>query len=183
MKKIIAFAGSNSKKSINKKLVTHATSLIEGMNIKVLDLNDFPMPIFGVDLENESGFPKSTLELSKLFDESDGFVVSLAEHNGSYSAVFKNTFDWLSRIEGNVWRDKPVLLMSTSPGGRGGKGVMETALNRFPRNGAIISGHFSLPSFNNHFSPDNGITDADLALELKNEIKKFEQSVMQTSAL
>ena len=57
MKKIIAFAGSNSKQSINKQLATYAASLVENVEVTVLDLNDFELPLYGMDYENEHGIP------------------------------------------------------------------------------------------------------------------------------
>ena len=49
--KIIAFAGSPSKKSINKKLASYAASLFENAQVEILDLNDYEMPLFSVDKE------------------------------------------------------------------------------------------------------------------------------------
>ena len=84
----------------------------------------------------------------------DGFVVSLAEHNGSYAAVFKNIFDWTSRIDRKVFKDKPLLLMASSPGGRGGASVLETAANTFPHLGGNVVAKFSLPNFYDNFKDD-----------------------------
>ena len=56
MKKIISFAGSNSKNSINKKLATYATTKVSEAETVVLDLNDYELPLFGVDYEAEYGF-------------------------------------------------------------------------------------------------------------------------------
>jgi chromate reductase len=177
-KKILVLGASNSRKSINKELATYAAKSMERLEYRVLDLNDFEMPLYSTDLENEKGQPEAANNLSELFDEYDGFVVSLAEHNGSYSAAFKNTYDWLSRINGKVWRSKPMLLLSTSPGGRGGKTVMEAALNTFPRMGAVVTGYFSLPSFNMNFDQEEGIIDQKLSEEFHMEVKKFEDSLV-----
>ncbi|MGV6845063.1 MAG: NADPH-dependent FMN reductase [Lutibacter sp.] len=151
MKKLLTMAGSSSIKSINKQLATYAGSLLKDAEIIAIDLNDYAMPIYSVDEEEANGFPKSAKALSKKIEEVDGIILSLAEHNGAYSAAFKNVFDWLSRIEGKVWRNKPMLLMATSPGARGGQSVLEIALNRFPYNGGNIIGTFSLPSFYENF--------------------------------
>ena len=94
-------------------------------------------------------------------------VVSLAEHNGSYAAAFKNLYDWTSRIEQKPWSDKPMLLMASSPGGRGGSTVLESAKATFPRMGADLRATFSLPSFHDNFSAESGITEPALAAELK----------------
>ncbi|WP_034045299.1 NADPH-dependent FMN reductase [Wocania ichthyoenteri] len=176
MKNIIAFAGSNSKNSINKQLVKYVSSLVEETPVNILDLNDFELPLFGVDLENEKGIPESAHHFLKLIKESDGIVLSLAEHNGAYSAAFKNIFDWMSRIEGKTFYGKPMLLMATSPGARGGASVLEIAKDRFPRHDANIIKTFSLPSFYDNFL-DGNIVNEELNLELKNNVKVFQNSL------
>ncbi len=93
MKKIIALAGSNSKESINKQFAYYVSELIEGVDLIQLDLNDFEVPMYGIDEENENGMPKDAQSLTKLIQKADGIVISLAEHNGSYTTVFKNIFD------------------------------------------------------------------------------------------
>lgn len=175
-KKIIAFAGSNSKNSINKKLVTLATKQIQNIDIEVLDLNDFDLPIYGIDEENENGYPDNAKRFNELINTSDGIVLSLAEHNGAYTVAFKNIFDWMSRIDKSVWKNKPMLLMSTSPGGRGGATVMEIALGAFPRMGGNIIANFSLPSFNSNFS-EAKILDEQLNADFFKCIDKFEKAL------
>jgi chromate reductase len=172
--KIIAFGGSPSRKSINKKLATYASSLFENVEVEVLDLNDFQMPLFSVDIEVEIGqHPLAKAFLEKIAT-ADIMVVSLAENNGNYSAAFKNLVDWCSRINGKLFQDKPMLLMATSPGARGGASVLEIAKNNFPRFTADIKAVFSLPSFNDNFDVEkNCISNAELDDQLKEIIKNL----------
>ncbi|MDI5888066.1 NADPH-dependent FMN reductase [Flavobacterium yafengii] len=172
--KIIAFGGSPSKNSINKKLATYAANLFENAEVEVLDLNDFQMPIFTVDIEKEIG----QHELAKAFlakiATADILVVSLAENNGNYSVAFKNVFDWCSRITGKVFQEKPMLLMATSPGARGGASVLEIAKKAFPFYGGNVKAAFSLPSFDANFDIVNGkISNPELDNQLKEIIKNF----------
>ena len=170
--KIIAFGGSNSQHSINKQLATYAANLFENAEVEVLDLNDFAIPLFSVDLEKEIGqAEKAQLFLDKI-GTADVLVISLAENNGNYSAAFKNLFDWSSRIAKDVFQQKPVLLMATSPGPRGGASVLEIAKNAFPRYGAQIKGTFSLPVFTSNFDLDkNQISNPEMDTTLKGLIK------------
>ncbi|TRX37321.1 NAD(P)H-dependent oxidoreductase [Flavobacterium sp. ZT3R18] len=172
--KIIAFAGSPSKNSINKKLATYASSLFENTEVEVLDLNDFQMPLFSVDIEAEIGqHPLANAFLEKIAT-ADLLVVSLAENNGNYSAAFKNTVDWCSRINGKIFQEKPMLLMATSPGARGGASVLEIAKNNFPRFATEIKAVFSLPSFNDNFDVElNVISNPELDSQLKEIVKGF----------
>lgn len=176
MKNILAFAGSNSRNSINKQLATYASSLVEDAQVTILDLNDFELPIFGVDLEKEKGIPENAHKFLNHIKSSDGIIISLAENNGAYSAVFKNLFDWMSRIEGKTFFGTPMLLMAASPGGRGGQSVLEIAKNRFPRHEAKIVADFSLPSFGNNFS-EGKIVDPNLDTELRNKVMLFKAAL------
>ena len=177
--KILAFGASNSRNSINKKLAYFAADLVENAEVNRIDLNDFEMPIFGVDREKEEGIPDKAKIFRELIEEHDGIIISLAEHNGAYSAIFKNIFDWISRIKGSTWADKPMLLLATSPGARGGKSVLEIAAKRFPWNGGKVTGTFSLPGFNENFNEDTGITSPELLLELQEKIVEFSTAILQ----
>ncbi len=176
MKNIIAFAGSNSKKSINKQLANYVANQINDVEIKVLDLNDFELPLYGIDYEIDRGIPDNAQKFLDEIKTADGVVLSLAEHNGAYATVFKNLFDWMSRIDGKLWSNKPMLLMSTSPGGRGGASVLQLAKNTFSHLGGNIIADFSLPSFAQNFSED-GIVDAKLKHELAEATSKFENAI------
>lgn len=177
MKKIIAFAGSNSKTSINKQLVTFAGSLLENVTTEVLDLNDFELPTYSVNIEQESGIEKNAQRFFDKITEADGIILSLAEHNGNYAAVFKSLFDWLSRIDGKLFQGKPMLLMSTSPGGRGGQTVFEIAEKSFPRFNTEIVGKFMLPSFDENFK-DGALVKSELLEKLKIEVKALETVIL-----
>lgn len=176
MKKIIAFGASSSKASINQKLAVFTGSLLKEIELNVLDLNDFEAPIYSIDKEQDNGFPDEIEALNTVFNSADGFIVSLAEHNGSYSAAFKNIYDWLSRMEKSVWRSKPMLLLATSPGARGGKGVLAAGEATFPRMGAQLVASFSLPSFQSNFV-DNEIIDETLKADLQLKVKMFAQAL------
>jgi len=167
-KQVIAFAASNSRRSINKKLVTYASGLLADAQVEVLDLNDFDLPLFSVDREDELGQPEPARAFLQKISESDGIIVSFAEHNGAYSVAYKNLYDWVSRIQPKVYQDKPMVLLSTSPGGRGGKSVMELALSQIPRFGGVIKASVSLPSFMDNFDPDAAaISDPELARQFR----------------
>ncbi len=172
-------AGSNSQKSINKRLLSYTSGLLENVEIISIDLNDYVLPIYGVDFEDENGIPTAIKRLSELFDKADGFIIALAEHNGTYTAVFKNTLDWLSRVSLQIWRDKPMLLMATSPGGQGGTSVLHTAVTSFPYLGGNVVADFSLPSFFENFSNDE-VSNAVFREGLAQKLQLFEQHLSYT---
>ena len=164
--KVLAFGASTSSQSINRQLAHYAAAQIPGAEVTTLDLRDFQLPLYSADEEEAHGVPADAEQFVKLIQSHDTVVVSLAEHNGSYTAAFKNLYDWASRSEGKIWANKPMLLLATSPGGRGGASVLETALAKFPRMGADLRASFSLPSFYDNFSPETGVTNPELAAAL-----------------
>jgi NAD(P)H-dependent FMN reductase len=174
MKKIIAFAGSSSRNSINKQLAMYAAGLFENAQVEVLDLNDFEMPLFSVDREKENGIHNLAHDFYAKIGSADLIVLSLAEHNGAYSTAFKNILDWTSRINNKTFQEKPMLLMATSPGARGGASVLDIAAKRFPYQGAQVKGTFSLPTFFENFDAIHGIINPELKKQLTELIESIE---------
>ncbi len=171
--KILAFGASTSSQSINRRLANYAASLVPNGVVTELDLRSFDLPIYSSDEEEANGTPKAAQEFLDLIAAHDAVVVALAEHNGSYSAAFKNLYDWASRIEGKPWANKPMLLLSTSPGGRGGATVIEAGKATFPRMGADLRASFSLPSFHDNFAEGEGIRDPELAAQLRAAVEEL----------
>lgn len=176
--KILTFAGSSSKNSINKKLAVYASSLFKEAEVEVLDLNDYELPLFSVDLEKEIGKPKLANQFLEKIAGADLLVLSLAEHNGNLSVAFRNIFDWASRGGVKVFQKKPMLLMATSTGARGGKSVLEIAEKRFPFDGAEIKGVFSLPKFSENFDTEkNEISNPEFDNELKGIVTEIQKQL------
>ena len=175
MKQILAFSGSMSTDSINHKLVNHAAGLVKTANVNVIRLLDFEARLYSKEREAEGGIPESIQKLRALFEKADGFIISTPEYNSSLPAGFKNTMDWLSRMEGKTFQEKPVLLMSATPGGRGGQSVLGHLSSIIPYWGAKLVGPFSLPTFHENFSGDS--MNAPLESELKEKIQELEAAI------
>lgn len=175
--KIVGFAGSNSKKSINKQFVKYSLEQLNEFHTQLLDLNDFEIPMFSVDREEADGYPDKVKEFVSIIKSADALVVSVAEHNGAYTAVFKNLMDWCSRYELKFFNETPMFLLSTSPGGYGGGNSMELALNRFPKFDANIIAHYSLPKFNDNFDNSKGILDDELSEKYHMQLNKFKSEL------
>ncbi|NND14991.1 MAG: NAD(P)H-dependent oxidoreductase [Eudoraea sp.] len=172
MAKIIAFAGSNSSTSVNYQLVKHTVGLIEGHETQLLNMANFPFPMYSEDLEKEKGYSNSLIELRDDIKDSVGLILSVNEHNGNPSAYLKNVLDWLSRVERSFLDGTKVLLMSASPGKRGGIGAVGVVEKMLPRMGGEIVATFSLPGFYNNYEPGAGIKDA--------ELNKMHQAALET---
>ena len=171
--KVLAFAASNSTQSINKKFVSHVLTLFNSHDTELIDLNDYELPLYSIDREKSEGIPEAVAQFSNKLDGADLILIGLAEHNGTYTALFKNLFDWLSRYKLKMFESKKLLLVSTAPGPRGGRGVMDAALSRFPIHGAEILGHFCLPKFQENFDAENGIINKELNREFNAVLKSI----------
>ena len=169
MKHIIAFSGSNSSRSINQNLIRATAKMREG--IEVIDLRDYPMPIYSYDLEKESGLPVQVSRLIEKLLTADGFIIATPEHNGLPPAFFKNTYDWMSRSGVKYMEDKPTLVMATSDGKRGAQSALAAVEKLLSRPGANIVGRFSLPSYSETFDEEK--------LEIKNKsfLKELDRQI------
>lgn len=177
MTKILAFGGSTSTHSINRIFAGYAASQVSGAEVELLDLNDFAAPMYSVNQEAAQGIPQTAKDLVDKIQSADAIVISLAEHNGSYAAAFKSLLDWGTRHQQKVWSEKPILILSTSPGARGGATVLAAAEATFPHLGAKVVATFALPSFQGNFSEDTGITDPSLKTAFQAALSKFQQAL------
>lgn len=125
--RILAFAGSTRKESFNKKLVQIGANGAKeaGADVTIIDLKDFPLPLFDEDLEAADGSPPNALAIKNLFLAHQGILISSPEYNSSITAVLKNTLDWISRpVPGEArlaaFQGKVASLLSASPGALGG---------------------------------------------------------------
>ena len=156
--KILAIAATNHKDSMNKKLLHYVASVFEeGTDSEIIDLLDYELPLYRQDREQEDGIPQGAQDFYNKISSADAVIISFAEHNGSFTAVYKNLFDWMSRIDQKVYQDKPVILMAASPGPRGGAGVLGAAEMGAPYFGMDMKAIISVPTFQDNFDVESGV--------------------------
>lgn len=175
--KILAFSGSNSDSSINRELVQY---VIQHLNIpsKLIDLRDYAIPMFSIDLERENGFPNKLNSLYRTLKSYDAYIISIPEHNGNYPAFFKNILDWFTRVDSGFFKGKPILLLNASPGPNGGKSVLCIAEKSFPYFDGNVIAKFILPNCQSYKTDGEINIGQTEILKLFNEtIDKFEQSL------
>ena len=161
--RILAFAGSTRSGSWNKKLILLAASAAEtaGAEVSLVDLADYPMPLYDGDLEKEEGIPENGMKFKQLMHEHDGFLISCPEYNSSISGVLKNTIDWASRQAEDekplqCFKGKVVTLMSASPGRLGGlRGLVHVRAILGNIGCIVLPEQVAVPSANKAFA-DNG---------------------------
>lgn len=170
--KILVFAATNSTQSINLQLARYAASLIPEADVQVLDLNHYELPLFSLEREQQLGQPALAKAFLQKIADADALIVGFAEHNDTYTAAFKNLYEWTSRIERRIFQQKPSLFMATSPGSQGARGVLTQALNSAASLGANLVGSFSLPDFHQHFDVARGkLTTSAWSEQLQQQIQ------------
>ena len=166
--KILTFAATNSTRSINRQLLSYASTLIEDADIEMLDINDYEMPLYSSDREAAHGIPDEAYRFYQKIGAADALLISFAEHNGSYAAAYKNLYDWTSRIDPKVYQNKPTVMLSTSPGAGGAANVLATATKSAPFFGADVKASMSVPSFFDNFDAESGgLSDDGLVKKLR----------------
>lgn len=162
---ILAFAGSTREASFNKKLLQAAVQSTVAVPVTwtVLDLREVAMPLYDGDLEEKEGSPEGALKLRKLIAEHDAILISSPEYNASVSAVLKNSIDWASRPAddglGKVFANKPVGLLSASPGGLGGIRALNHVRAILQNLSAfVIPAQFALPKAGDAFGEDGSLS-------------------------
>ena len=167
--KILAIAATNHKDSMNKKLLNYVASLFEdGTDSEVIDLLDYELPLYRQDREEDDGIPQAAQDFYQKIGAADAVIISFAEHNGAFTAVYKNLFDWMSRIDQKFYQDKPVILMAASLGPRGGAGVLAAAEMGAPYFGMDVKAKVSVPTFQDNFDFEkNEITNDDINQQIQ----------------
>ena len=124
--------------------------------MEVLNLHELEIPMYSIDKEKE-GFPQNVKFLYEKIVEAPALIIAVNEYNANVSGFFKNIIDWLSRVERKFLHGKKILLMSTSPGKRGGAAALEYCKNQFPRFGGEVVESFSLPLFYENYDSEKGV--------------------------
>ena len=171
MKKIAGISTSSSSKSINREILSNALNKVGNGNTTLIDLNQ-NIPIYSIDIEEKHGIPDEIQELFTKLQSYDAYIITVPEHNGSVTALFKNNLDWLSRIDQNIFGKKDVLLISTSPGPNGGKYALAHVKSFIPFLGGNVVSDFSLGSFYDNYQNES-LTDKKINTDFVEALNIF----------
>ncbi|MCB9898555.1 MAG: NAD(P)H-dependent oxidoreductase [Planctomycetes bacterium] len=174
MTKILAFAGSARRDSLNKRLVAAAARAAReaGAEVTEIDLADFPMPLYHGDDEDAHGAPEARGRLMQLVRAHDGFILGCPEYNGSITPLLKNTIDWLSRKADDeqpleAFAGKTCMLVATSPGALGGiRGLVHVRAILSGIGVHVLPGQLALPKGHEAFDASGALADAGSARRL-----------------
>jgi NAD(P)H-dependent FMN reductase len=187
--KILAFAGSLRTDSFNKKLIRIGAdgARAAGAEVTLIDLRDFPMPVYDGDLE-AAGMPEVVLQLKKLFLEHQGLLISSPEYNGSIPGTLKNAIDWVSRSAPGErplasYADKVTALLSASPGAAGGmRSLVYLRASLAHINVLVIPQQVSVSKAHEAFNPDGTLKDAKQQAAVHNVAKKLTETITKLRA-
>lgn len=179
MARILVFAGSARQASLNRQLARLGADAVRaaGAEATLIDLGDFPMPIYHGDLEAADGVPPKAIELGRLIVAHDGLLIASPENNASVSSLLKNSIDWLSRIrEFDPLSGKTAALMAASPGAFGGvRGLYHLRAILNTLGVEVIAQQFLLPRAHQAFASDGGLVDPKQAEQLSRFAQRFVQ--------
>lgn len=148
--RLLVVAGSAREGSLNVQLANAAAGLARqaGAQVSTLDLRSLELPVYDGDLEAASGVPAGALSLQAALLAHDALVLVTPEYNGFPTPLFINAWDWLSRIQPQTeparpgglgaTTNKPVALLSASPGPMGGLRAMNYVRQYLQMNFAMI---------------------------------------------
>jgi len=174
--KVLAFAASLRRASLNRRLVTLAAGIAKRQQAEVdlADFHAFDMPLYDGDLNDDEGLPEGALELKRRLDWADALLIATPEYNYSIAGTFKNAIDWTSRARPVPWRGKSVYLLSASPSPMGGiRGLWQT---RIPLEGCgalVFPDMFALAFADKAFDEKGQLKDQMLAERLRKELTGF----------
>ncbi len=181
MERILAFAGSTRRDSFNKKLIRVAAEAARqaGGEVSLIDLADFPLPLYDGDLEAETGQPENSVRLYELFKSHQTLLLSCPEYNSSITAVLKNVIDWVSRPRPGepelvAFTGKVAALISASPGGFGGmRGLVHVRAILGNIGTLVIPTQVSVPRAHEAFNEDGSLRDEKLAQRIAKVAKEL----------
>lgn len=173
--KVLAFAGSTRAGSYNKQLMQEAALIAQKMGgvVTVIDLKDYPMPLYDADREKEEGMPENAKRLQGLMIHSDAMIIAAPQYNGSVPPLLKNALDWCSRsaagcFSNDAFKGKRFAIMSTSPGkGGGGKGLVHLRAIIEDVGGMVVEEQVSIPDAEHYFSENNRAENPLLQEEIR----------------
>lgn len=188
MPKILAFSGSSRKASFNTKLVTITAGAAKqaGADVTIINLGDYPMPIYNADLEDQDGLPTHALEFKQLLIDHDGFLIASPEYNSAFSPLLKNAIDWASRKQSAdeppllAFRGKFASIMSTSPGALGGiRGLVFLRMLLGNIGITVLPDQLAIPQAHQAFDEDGSLKNQQQYQAVSDLAIKLTQSLIQ----
>jgi len=182
--KILLFAASLRKDSINKKLINLVAKLLakeSKADVNLVEFSEFDVPLYNGDIEDNEGIPVGAIKFIERLQAVDGLIIASPEYNFSVPGTLKNLLDWTSRYQPIPWAEKPVLLISASPSLAGGsRGLLHTRVSLEVCGAYVYPKMFSLANAYEAFSSRGTFNDKELQMQLQQRVKAFLHFVKQS---
>lgn len=180
---ILVICGSLRKGSYNKSIVRAFPSLAPA-SMKFTDAPSFEeFPIYNADKHEASGIPARVTVLGDAIRKADAVLIVSPEYNYSIPGGLKNAIDWVSRIKDQPFANKPIALMSASPGQLGGARMQYHLRQSFVfLNGRIFNTpEIFVASAQNRINEQGELTDETTRGFIKKQLEAFEKFVAAKS--
>jgi NAD(P)H-dependent FMN reductase len=177
---ILAFSGSARRDSLNKKLLAVAVASVRetGGAVTLIDLNDYPLPLYHGDLEDAEGLPANAAKLIALIQQHHGLLIASPEYNSMITPLLKNTLDWCTRGDENPFTGKVAAVVSASPGAFGGVRSLKLAQQLLLHLGChVVPGQTVLPHADKAFDANGVLTDA----HVKKSVHTLASALVETT--
>lgn len=179
--RILAFAGSARRASLNRKFLAVAVAAVReaGAEVTLLDLNDYALPLYHGDLEEQRGLPEAAQKLVALIAGHDALLVASPEYNSMITPLLKNTIDWCSLADANPFEGKVAAVISASPGAFGGIRSLQLAQQLLLKLGChVVPGQTVLPQAGKAFDESGGLLDA----RTQKSVQALAEKLVRTAA-
>jgi chromate reductase len=174
--RILAFAGSARRESLNRKFLAVAIHAAReaGCEVTIADLNELSLPLYHGDLEDGEGLPDNARKLIALITSHQGLLIASPEYNSMITPLLKNTIDWCTRADGNPFEGKIAAVVSASPGALGGVRSLVMAQALLLKLGChVVPGQCHLPNAGNAFDADGNLLDERVLKQTKTMMGKL----------
>lgn len=184
--KLAFFAGSTRQASFNRKLARAACDLARerGASAELIELADYPMPLYNGDLEASEGPPENARKLRGVLRGHQGIFIASPEYNASVTPLLKNTLDWMSRVRDDeepglqLFRNR-VFAIGGASAGRFGAMRSLLALRQVLEIGIgalVLPEQIALSGADKAFNDAGGLLDATLQQQLGTVVGKLGQA-------
>ena len=161
--RILAFSGSARKESLNEQLLVATVEAVRaaGGEVTLINLRDYPLPLYDGDLEDSAGLPANARKLIDLIKGHAGLLVASPEYNSMITPLLKNTLDWCTRDDDdNPFPGRVAAVVSASPGALGGIRSLKLAQQLLLHLGChVVPGNTMLPQAHKAFGPDGKLME------------------------
>ncbi len=181
MAKLLVFSGSSRRESVHTRLAVLVASVAEqeGAQTTLIRLEDFDIPIYNGDLEEEHGLPGDIKRLKALLSENTGLIITCPEYNGFMTPLLINTINWCTRSEEATpdlsgFADKAVLVASGSPSSLGGIRANTHLKTMLSGIGAIVFPQsLTVPATHQAFDSHGGLAQASMGERIERTLQNF----------